>query len=83
MQGWYIQVELYVNGFNEYVFSQKNIIFTNQVYLFYYTQLFTEYGKLAMEESNIKPFQVKQLTWFSLFVCLIDWDSISLYYFIF
>lgn len=62
MQGCYINVELYV--------LTKKYIFTNQAYLFRYTQLFTEYGKLAMEESNIKPFQVKQLTLFTLFVCL-------------
>jgi len=52
----------------------KNYIFTNQAYLFHYTQLFTEYGKLAMEESSIKPFQVKQLTLFTLFVCLFVLD---------
>jgi hypothetical protein len=34
-------------------------VYLGIVYLF--LQLFTEYGKLAMESSDVRPFQVKQI----------------------
>lgn len=35
--------------------------FLPEFYVFVFVQLFTEYGKLAMEETDVKPFQVRKL----------------------